>query len=158
MTLTALPEFLSQAVEQLRSLLAQVEGVVNVRDGDPVTRDWATFAAAFRLDDGTVQGWLCYPGLTDERSAAREDRITLRCIVRGFRVVDLDGGSREAFRATVARVWDALRLTTLNGVVEFVDPLRSRLGDGVLVEDRLVGDVLCHVAELDVVGTAWLTF
>jgi hypothetical protein len=161
-SITSLPAFEAAVVTAVRALLDAVPGVDHVYDGEPHAPDWPTFLDAFRLEDGTIRGWIVFPDVEETRSGARENHVAVRVVIRGFRSVELAKGTRAEFRATVLGVVDAFRNSNLNGTVEFTDPMTTRLRGqelaGQLVEDRMLGDVLCHVAELELVGHEWLTY
>jgi hypothetical protein len=157
-TITALPETVARAQDHVRLILAQTAGIEHVYDGDPHALDWSDYLGQFRRDDGLLTGWLVTTGWTETRQGTRQNHVRLVFGLQGFRAIDLAGGSREAWRATLARVFDAFRASTLSDSVDVVEPVRSRLAEGRLVEDRVLGDVLAHVSDLELVAHVWVTF
>jgi len=142
----------ARLVEQARLELGAVTGVTPL-DGWPPVTDWRTFLDAFRQPDTRIEGWVVEVSWTEDAltlGPVTEVTATLR--LQGFRSVDVAGASREAFRGTVARVFDAFRHSRLDGQVDYCDPIVSRLDRGATVEERMTGDVLCHVCDIDVIG------
>jgi hypothetical protein len=163
-TLTALAGYTAQILTQAKAILEAVAGVVNVTTGETHLYDWPSYDAVWRRPDGTLEGWvLIVPDVVEVPSATRESAVTVRVLIRGIRSAAFDpttrlSTTRAAFQALVEAVLDAFRNSTLGGLLQFSDPVRSRLEDEALTEDRMIGDVLCHVAEIELVGHEWLVF
>lgn len=145
------------ALTAAQTTLAAVVTPIPVRIGRPIVTDWAAYLETFRRPDGRIEGWLLDVDWTETPYSMHENELTIRLFIDGFRSVDLAANSRTAFRTTVAAVCDAFRTATLGGLVDLVEPIAPRTppdeGGGMLTE-RTDGEILCHVANLLLIGRA----
>jgi len=122
-----------------------------VQTGVPLLSSWPEYVTAFRQPDGRIEGWFVLVGFAEMGLAFGWNELHISATLTGFRSRVSAGGSLSAFRKTVGALFEAPVLVggTLGGLVEFVEgPLASRLESGALIEDREMGDVICHVTEL----------
>jgi hypothetical protein len=157
-------------IGQVASAIAQVvrgvtdAGVVYSYQPMPRAGDWAAFVDSFStaLDGKAARHVRCwtvqYLGEQRiERSVAQgqsRQRREMRWVVRGH--MSWDGSSEPTFRALVEAVADALDAArSLGGLVIDHDPVDIDFpGNGAGV---VLGDVLCHLAEITMTAYAEAT-
>jgi hypothetical protein len=150
--LATLPELLAAVSDRARDEVGAVTGIP-VWDGEPALTDWPALTAAMRQADGRIEAWVVDVGYAEAAyTLGPVSELTLHVRVRGFRSMQLEAGSREAFRRTVGTLFDRFRRGNLGGLVDILDPPVSQLGEGQVIDEALVSDVLCHRASLVLTG------
>jgi len=143
---------LAEIRTQLKTVVAAVVDIGLVYDYERWAAEWSKVLDIFRATiqgKDRIQAWT----ITREGTPA-EDLDTERewrrhlMVIRGYRGLDDTQGSEKQFQDLIETVCTALRgqrAGQLAGTVTILRPAQVRI-----VENRLLGDVLCHYCEIAV--------
>jgi hypothetical protein len=155
LTAPPLAPLIEAVAQALRDQVASVVGFP-CYDGLPQVTDWQAFTqAVLRASPARLEWWrvdVSYEEVWETLGPVTE--VAVRGRIRGARTVDPPTGSLPAFRTLIAQLSDALRTSTLGGLVDYLEPLSRTAIDLPMVEDRqeMGTDIVCHHTDLTVTG------
>lgn len=141
--------------EQVKTIMAAVDGIGVVHGYQRWAADWAAFLNLFKTPEGKINGWMITRESTPEQllDPAEYERVYGLKIIGIYGLNDSDG-SELVFQSLVESICDAFRSDyNLNGTCETTSPDFGPMAgvSGIqvqTVENRVFGNVLCHYCEL----------
>jgi len=141
--------------EQIKTILAGVAGIGVIHNYERLAIDYNKMLALFQDADGRINGWTITRDETPERWITNIDYERIyEMVIRGYMGLQDGEGTEIIFQDIVEDICDAFRgQDTLNATCETINPefgkLSGRSGiQGIIMEPRLFGNVLCHYCEL----------
>lgn len=133
--------------DQIKTILATVDGVGVIHDYERWAADWGKFLELYKNTDGKINGWTITRTKTDEdcNTASHVTRIH-HCTIRGVYGLKDEDASELIFQALIESICAAFRAKyRLNDIAANTEPVQVEV-----VENRMFGTVLCHYCELTV--------
>jgi len=135
---------LAEIRTEIKNILLSIDGIGIVHDYYRWSVDWKSFLELFKAN-GYIKGWMI------TRESTREERETMPQSrrIHTFKIWGVMGhndaqATEKTFQDLVESICDTFRSNnTLNGQAFDSDPIQV-----TLIENRMFGKVLAHVAEL----------
>jgi len=131
--------------EQIKSILAGIDGIGAVHDYERWSKDWNKFLDHYKSPDGRINGWSITRDRTSEEcdTSSHHTRIH-HFTIRGFYGLKDSEASELTFQGLIEDICEAFRSKyQLNETVNDNSPIQVEA-----VEPRMFGGVLCHFCEL----------
>lgn len=137
----------------IQTVLLGVSGVSIVHKYERWAKDWTTFLGFFKTSGGKINGWMISRKKTPSRVAdiVRYNQREHEFRLFGIYGLDDSAASELTFQAQVEAVQNALDAAMNPSDAHYkLDWTCEKCGPGQVevVENRVFGTVLCHVAEI----------
>lgn len=138
---------LSDIRDQIKTILAGVDGIGVIHDYERWAADWGKFLDRYKDAAGKINGWTITRTKTPENSdtASHVTRIH-HFTIRGVYGLKDEDASELTFQDLIESICAAFRAKyRLNDTAANTEPVQVEV-----VENRMFGTVLCHYCELTV--------